>query len=90
MNAIPNRQDLILKLEGIINNTISRCTIAEWAFNLVDDDTTYIEDTVVLDYLILLGALDLPSTDQDYLYTNDDLKEWINQLSKNQRNTNLN
>ncbi|MCK6190971.1 hypothetical protein [Pseudomonas sp. EYE_354] len=82
MNAIPNRQDLISKIEGIINDTMSRRTIAAWAFSLVDDDAIYIEDTVVLDHLILLGALDLPSTDRDYLYANDDLKEWINQLSK--------
>lgn len=82
MNNIPTRQDLILKIQGIIENTQDRCTVAEWAFQLVDENAIYVEDPVILDHLICLGALDLPSTDRDYLYTVEDLKEWIEQLKK--------
>lgn len=83
MNSVLTRQDLISTIQGIIDNTLDRDAVSAWAFKLIDDDATQFEETAILDHLIYLGALDLPSTDRDYLYTTEDLKEWIKQL-KNQ------
>ena len=80
MNIEPNRIDLINKLLGILSGTENRSDVSEWAVNIFEDDSLRINDSVVLNYLKLLGAVDLPSTDRDYLYTDDDLLHWIIEL----------
>jgi len=82
MSLEPQRHDIIEKISGILSGKEERSSVSEWAFNIFDNDSLRISDPVVLNYLKLLGAADLPSTDRDYLYTEDDLNEWINELTK--------
>lgn len=74
------RSDLVDKISGILSGKNSRTEVAAWAFNIIDDDSLRINDSVTLNYLSLLGAIDLPSTDRDYLYTEDDLVHWIAEI----------
>lgn len=74
------RSDLVNKISGILSGKESRTEVAIWAFNIIDDDSLKINDSVILNYLSLLGSVDLPSTDRDYLYTDDDLAHWMDEI----------
>lgn len=83
MNVEPKRIELIDKILLIINGQESRCDVSKWAVDIFMDDSLRIKDPVVLKYLKILGAVDLPSTDREYLYTVDDLKTWIIEIGNN-------
>ncbi|MNO89889.1 hypothetical protein D3C76_813860 [compost metagenome] len=74
------RIDIIHKISDILAGNAKRDDVSEWAFNIFDDDSLRLEDPVVLKYLKLLGAVDLPSSDRDFLYTDDDLRHWITEI----------
>ncbi|WP_168415957.1 hypothetical protein [Erwinia amylovora] len=82
MNVEPQRNDIIEKISAILSGKEKRNDVSEWAVNIFDDDSLRINDPVVLNYIKLLGAVDLPSTDRDYLYTDEDLSEWINEIER--------
>lgn len=74
------RIDIIDKISDILAGNAKRDDVSEWAFNIFDDVSLRLEDPVILKYLKLLGAVDLPSSDRDFLYTDDDLRHWINEI----------
>jgi hypothetical protein len=80
MDAEPKRIDLINKILRILSGAEKRVDVSEWAVNIFEDDTLRVNDLITLKYLKLLGAVDLLSTDRDYLYTDDDLRHWISEL----------
>lgn len=82
MNTEPTHLDITEKLSGIVTGKQSRAAVAEWAFTLMDDDSLRIRDALILHYLTLAGAVDLPSTDRPYLYTDEDIADWISELTK--------
>ena len=80
LSTQPQRIDIIHKISDILAGNAKRDDVSEWAFNIFDDDSLRLEDPVVLKYLKLLGAVDLPSSDRDFLYTDDDLRHWITEI----------
>lgn len=80
MSNQPQRIDIIVRISGILSGKEKRDNVSVWAMNIFDDDALRIEDPIVLKYLKLLGAVDLPSSDRDYLYTSDDLSHWITEI----------
>ncbi|MCT2387926.1 hypothetical protein [Erwinia pyrifoliae] len=82
MNVEPQRADIVEKISSVLSGKEKRTNVSEWAVNIFDDDSLRISDPVVLNYIKLLGAVDLPSTDRDYLYTDEDLREWINEIER--------
>ena len=82
MSYEPQRDDIIGKISAILSGEENRSDVSEWAVNIFDDDSLRINDSVVLSYIKLLGAIDLPSTDRDYLYTDEDLNEWIKEIKR--------
>ncbi|HHJ1298042.1 hypothetical protein NP856_11230 [Pseudomonas sp. 17391] len=80
MSTQLQRIDIIHKISDILAGNAKRDDVSEWAFNIFDDDSLRLEDPVVLKYLKLLGAVDLPSSDRDFLYTDDDLRHWITEI----------
>ncbi|WP_411704763.1 hypothetical protein [Edaphovirga cremea] len=81
MSVEPLRNDLILKISGILSGHEDRKSVSKWAVSIFDDDSLRVSDSIILNYLKLLGAVDLPSSDRDFLYTNEDLKEWLSELN---------
>ena len=61
------RVDIINKILNILAGNAKRDDVSEWAFNIFDDDSLRLDDPVVLKYLKLPGAVDLPSSDRDFL-----------------------
>ncbi|BDR55743.1 hypothetical protein KIMC2_03050 [Xylocopilactobacillus apis] len=51
------------------------------AFDIYNDDSLRISDPMISNYLEMLGAVDLPSSDRNYLYTEEDFREWISELN---------
>ncbi|GME48154.1 MULTISPECIES: hypothetical protein [unclassified Pantoea] len=74
------RVDIIDKISDMLAGNAKRDDVFEWAFNIFDNDSLRLEDPVILKYLKLLGAVDLPSSDWGFLYTDDDLRRWINEI----------
>lgn len=81
MRAEPTRHDIVEKISNLLSGVVKRREVAEWAFEIFDDDHLKISDSVVTEYLKILGAVDLPADDREYLYTEDDLNSWIFELS---------
>jgi hypothetical protein len=79
---MPTRDDVLRKLEGLCAGTETRDQVAEWATDIVNDDSLQITEQVVWRVLKRLGAVDLPSPDRDYLYTIEDFLEWRTELLK--------
>ncbi|WP_226373487.1 MULTISPECIES: hypothetical protein [Pectobacterium] len=81
MKKLPHRDDLIRKIRALLSGDEDRSSVSEWAFDIYNDDSLKISDSLVSEYLELLGAVDLPSSDRDYLYTDDDFNEWLSDLN---------
>lgn len=72
--------DIINKISNILAGDSKRDDVSEWALNMFDDDPLRLYDPVVLKYLKLPGAIDLPSSERGFLYTDDDLRHWITEI----------
>ncbi len=55
----PNRNDLIKRISNILSGKERRTDVAEWAVSVFDDDSLRIKDFLVVNYIQLLGAVDL-------------------------------
>ncbi|MBD1378583.1 hypothetical protein ID864_23540 [Erwinia aphidicola] len=64
-----------------MSGDIDRMSASEWAINIVDDDHVRITDSTIWKILQCLGSVDLPTTDRDYLYENDDFIAWLSELN---------
>ncbi|WP_256737213.1 hypothetical protein, partial [Enterobacter sp. SECR19-1250] len=60
--------------------SLDRTNIAQWAFSIIDADDIRITDQVAWKVIQSLGAVDLPSSDRDYLYGIDDFDDWLRLL----------
>lgn len=58
------RIDIIDKVSDILACNAKRDDVSEWAFNIFDDDSLRLEDLIILKYLKLPRAVDLPSSDR--------------------------
>jgi hypothetical protein len=76
----PQHVDIINKISNVLAGDAKIEDVSEWAFNMFDDDSLRLDDPVVLKYLKFLGAVDLPSSDRNFLYTDDDLRHWIAEI----------
>lgn len=80
MSIQPQCGDIINKISNILAGDAKRDDVSEWALNMFDDDSLRLYDTVVLKYLKLPGAVDLPSSERGFLYTDDDLRHRITEI----------
>ena len=81
MSILPSRRTVLAKIAALSDQSESREQIAAWSFSILDDDSVEVTDQDVRTVLELLGAADLPSTDRDYLYGEEDFAEWRMRLS---------
>lgn len=80
MVITPTRDDLLLMLENLCSGKTNRADVAAWAFSIIEDDTIRVTDGAVRDVLKGLGAVDIPASDRDFLYTEDGFTEWAARL----------
>lgn len=75
-------RDLISKISDVLAGLLTRKDVSEWAVNIFNDDNIRLSDPIIIKYLQILGGIDLPAPDREYLYMNEDLEEWIIELRK--------
>ncbi len=82
MKNLPSRQALREIIQQLYSGSIERCQVSEWAFLIIDDDDIRVTDQVAWNIIKNLGAVDLPSSDRDYLYNNEDFVDWLKLLNE--------
>jgi hypothetical protein len=84
--VIPNKKDIISKINDLIAGKISREEVSTWAteYILFDDPQIYpeIDDAVVWNAIKHLSGADLITTDRPYLYGITDFEEWLKPLQR--------
>lgn len=81
MSNLPTRQEVVNIINQLTSGEIERSLVSQWAFSIIDDDDIRVTDQAVWKVIQGLGAVDLPSSDRDYLYGNDDFDEWLKILT---------
>ena len=80
MNELPTRYEISSVINKLKVGVVDRTYVAQWAFSIIDADDIRITDQVAWKVIQSLGAVDLPSSDRDYLYGIDDFDDWLRLL----------
>ena len=80
MNELPTRYEISSVINKLKVGVVDRTYVAQWAFSIIDADDIRITDQVAWKEIQSLGAVDLPSSDRDYLYGIDDFNDWLRLL----------
>lgn len=80
MNKLPDRDEVINVINQLKLGVAERKSVAKWAFSLIDNDEIIVTDQIVWKVIQNLGAVDLPSSDRDYLYDFEDFDDWKKSL----------
>lgn len=81
-NPLPTRSAVVSRLREVRSSDSHRAEAAAWAFAYLDDDEIDVADHDVWDALTLIGAADLPSSDREYLYVDEDFAAVEDRLSQ--------
>ncbi|AOC56040.1 MULTISPECIES: DNA-binding protein [Bacillus] len=73
----PEMIDCINKIQKVLNGTMTREEVSDWAEIYVSADDPEVDDEKVWDMLILLSGIDLKDAPNSYFHTEEDLEEWI-------------
>lgn len=75
--APPTRDQVEEQLRGLIMGRASRSDVSTWAMRWVGADDPGVSDDRVWDALTALGAVDMPTTDREWLYEREDFERWL-------------
>lgn len=78
--SMPTRDDLIEKLQHLCSGDETRVAIANWATSIIDDDSLRVTERSIWGVLVRLGAVDLPASDREFLYSVSDFENWKSEL----------
>lgn len=74
----PTKKDIENKINKLIEKTITREEVTKWATNYVDnEDVIGIDNLEDWNLLISICAVDLLVQPDEYLYSIEDIKQWI-------------
>ena len=73
----PNTKQLLEYLNLILDNKISRETVANYADQYILEDIPSIDDKKTWELITILSGIDTKITETEYLYSNEDIKDWI-------------
>lgn len=79
---LPPRNEVIVKLNALLRETMSRQEVASWASSWLTSTDGHVDDERVWNALNSLAMADLISTDRPYLYGKDDFEAWLTELMK--------
>lgn len=78
----PSKEQIINKLENILREELTREEVIDWALHFIENDELKIVDHIAWEYLKIVGGLDMIESPGVYLYSLDDIIEWISDLSR--------
>lgn len=79
----PCKENIIQLLNAVLNYEITREDVSNWAKQYITSDLPEIEDNELWEFMKIIGGCDLKETPNDYLYSNDDLRNWIEVIKNN-------
>lgn len=77
----PTKEEIINKLKLILQGTLSRKEVADWASEYVMQDDRDISDETVWELLQVVSGVDLQDSPDEYLHVEQDIKDWIDKYS---------
>lgn len=78
----PSRSALRTRLTELIEGTMTREAVTEWAMQWVDARDPRVEDGVAWEVLNDLAGADSPTTDREYLYEQVDFEAWRDAIAE--------
>ena len=78
--AAPTREQVRQRLQDLLSGRLSREEAAEWAAAWVREAEPAVDDLVVWEALKKMTGADLRSNPIDYLHTDSDFHDWLDQL----------
>lgn len=78
----PTKEEIIDKLNKILQGTLSREDVADWASEYVMQDEPNITDETVWEFLKVVSGVDIKDSPEEYLHAEQDLEDWIKKYSK--------
>lgn len=79
--AQPSLQNIIGKLHDILNHRLTREQVADWAMAFIKNDEVDIKDFNAWELLKQVGAIDIMESPNNYLYSVEDIKQWITEYT---------
>lgn len=74
----PTSREITQRLEQILNNQLSREEVADWAFAFLEQDDALAEmDLNAWHYLVTVSAVAERTAPGEYLYSLEDIQDWI-------------
>lgn len=74
----PKIDEITNKLKGIVDHEMTREEVGQWALEFIaNDDNVEINDIKAWRYLVTVSSVDEMTAPDEYLYSIDDIKEWI-------------
>ena len=78
----PTKNEITNKLNDLFLDKISRESVSEWAMEYIKNDKDIdIKDINAWHYLVAISVIDLMISPGKYLYTKEDINDWINKFS---------
>ncbi|ALA55089.1 hypothetical protein CAY60_019660 [Shouchella clausii] len=78
----PTLKEIIDKLELVLQNKLTKEEVADWAAEYVMTYDHLVTDLVVFDFLTVVSGLDTLESPGEYMYDDEDIRDWINQYSE--------
>lgn len=74
----PKADEITNKLNEVINHKTTKEEVGRWALAfIVNDDNVEINDIKAWQYLVTVSGVDEMIAPDEYLYSDEDIKEWI-------------
>jgi hypothetical protein len=77
----PTKKEIIDKLELVLQNKLTKEEVADWASKYVMTYDHLVTDLVVFDILTVVSGLDTPESPGEYMYDDEDIRDWIKEFS---------
>lgn len=79
----PKTDEITKKLNDVLENKITREEVGRWALAFItNDDTIEMNDIKAWNYLVAVSSVDEMIAPDKYLYSIEDIKEWIEENCK--------
>lgn len=82
----PKREEITNKLKKIIDSKITREEVGSWALEFIrNDDNVEVKDIEAWHYLVSVSSVDEMISPDEYLYSIEDIKGWIEESNKSKK-----
>lgn len=77
----PTKEEVLNRFKLILQGTMSREEVADWASEYVMQDSPDVTNETVWDLLLIACGVDLKDSPDEYLHDEQNIKHWIKEFS---------